>query len=87
MKSIVKAAVLAAVVAVPAISFAQAQQQPLTRAQVREELVQLRAVGYDPRDWMHYPDNIQAARARLDAQQAANTAYGPATNGTSQTGE
>jgi asparagine N-glycosylation enzyme membrane subunit Stt3 len=87
MKSIVKAAVLAAVIAVPAISFAQAQQQPLTRAQVREQLVQLRAAGYDPHDWIHYPDNIQAAEARVAQQQAANSAYGPSTNGTSQAGQ
>ncbi|HEY1611955.1 MAG TPA: DUF4148 domain-containing protein [Paraburkholderia sp.] len=87
MKSIVQAAVLAALVAVPAISFAQAQQQPLTRAQVREQIVQLRAVGYDPRDWADYPENIQAAQARLSAEQAANTAYGPATTGTTQSGQ
>jgi len=89
MKSIINAAVLAAVIAVPAISFAQAQpgqQQPLTRAQVREEFVQLRAAGYDPADWVNYPENIQAAEARVAAKQAAS-AYGPATNGTSQTGD
>lgn len=89
MKSIIKAAVLAAVVAIPAISFAQAQpgqQQALTRAQVREELVQLRAAGYDPTDWVNYPQNIQAAQARVSAQQAA-TAYGPATDGTTQAGQ
>jgi hypothetical protein len=86
MKSIVKAAVLAAIVAVPAISFAQAQQ-PLTRAQVREELVQLEAAGYNPSDWVNYPQNIQAAQARVSAQQQAATAYGPATTGTTQAGQ
>lgn len=85
MKSLIKAAVVAAVFAVPALSFAQ-QQQPLTRAQVRDELAQLRAVGYDPSDWMHYPDNIQAAEAKLAAQRAAH-AYGTSTNGTSQSGQ
>ncbi|WP_322107120.1 DUF4148 domain-containing protein [Paraburkholderia sp. J41] len=87
MKSLLKAAALAAIIAVPAVSFAQAQnQQPLTRAQVRGELAQLRAAGYDPSDWMHYPDNIQAAEARVQAEKA-NTAYGPSTSGTSQSGE
>lgn len=85
MKSLLKAAVIAAVLAVPAVSFAQ-QQQPVTRAQVRAELAQLRAAGYDPADWMHYPQNVQAAQAKLDAQRAAQ-AYGPATNGTSQSGQ
>jgi len=87
MKSIVKAAVLAAIIAVPAISFAQAQQQPLTRAEVRQQLVELRAAGYDPHDWMHYPENIQAAQARVDAQHAAASAYGAGTAGTTQSGQ
>lgn len=84
MKSIVRAAVVAAIVAVPAISFAQAQpeQQPLTRAQVRQQLVELRAAGYDPPDWANYPENIQAAQARVDAAKA----YGPDTAGTTQSG-
>jgi len=86
MKSLIKAAVVAAIVAVPALSFAQSQQQPVTRAQVRAELAQLRAAGYDPSDWMHYPENIQAAEARVAADRA-NTAYGPSTSGTSQSGQ
>ncbi|SDC17480.1 DUF4148 domain-containing protein [Paraburkholderia lycopersici] len=88
MKSLLKAAVVAAIVAVPAASFAQVQtqQQPVTRAEVRAELAQLRAAGYDPNDWMHYPENIQAAEAKVEAQKAA-TAYGPSTNGTSQSSQ
>ncbi|QGZ64016.1 DUF4148 domain-containing protein [Paraburkholderia acidisoli] len=87
MKSLIKAVAIAALVAVPAVSFAQAQtQQPVTRAQVRAELAQLRAAGYDPSDWMHYPDNIQAAEARVQAEKA-NSAYGPSTSGTSQSGQ
>lgn len=86
MNSLIKAAVVAAIVAVPALSFAQSQQQPVTRAQVRAELAQLRAAGYDPSDWMHYPENIQAAEARVAAEKT-NTAYGPSTSGTSQSGQ
>ncbi|RQH05442.1 DUF4148 domain-containing protein [Paraburkholderia dinghuensis] len=85
MKSFLKAVAVAAVLAVPAISFAQ-QQQPLTRAQVRDELVQFRAAGYDPADWMHYPENAQAAEAKIQAQKAGQ-AYGPSTTGTSQYGQ
>ncbi|WP_043202075.1 DUF4148 domain-containing protein [Paraburkholderia acidipaludis] len=87
MKSLLKAALVAAVIAVPVASFAQEQQQqPVTRAEVKSQLSQLRAAGYDPNDWMHYPENIQAAEAKVNAQNAA-TAYGPATNGTSQSGQ
>jgi len=87
MKSLLKAAVVAAIVAIPAVSFAQSQQQqPVTRAEVRSELAQLRAAGYDPSDWMHYPENIQAAEAKVAAEKA-NTAYGPSTTGTSQSGQ
>lgn len=85
MKSLLNAALVAAVLAVPAVSFAQSAQQPVTRAEVKAELAQLRAAGYDPNDWMHYPDNIQAAEAKIEAQKA--TAYGPSTSGTSQSGQ
>lgn len=33
----------------------------VTREQVRAELKELVDAGYNPRDWYHYPDNIQAA--------------------------
>lgn len=44
-------------------SFAQSfdNQQPKTRAQVRQELVELEQAGYNPNDWIDYPENIQAA--------------------------
>ncbi|HKT67295.1 MAG TPA: DUF4148 domain-containing protein, partial [Burkholderia sp.] len=45
MKSLIKAVALAALVAAPIVSFAQSNQQPLTRAQVRAELVQLEKAG------------------------------------------
>ncbi|WP_042339432.1 DUF4148 domain-containing protein [Paraburkholderia ferrariae] len=85
MKSLLKAALVAAVLAVPVASFAQSQQ-PVTRAEVKADLAQLRAAGYDPSDWMHYPDNIQAAEAKVAAEKAA-TGYGPSTSGTSQSGQ
>jgi hypothetical protein len=58
----------AALSAVPA---AAQQQAPITRAQVKAELAALVAAGYNPGDWMNYPDNIQAAEARVQAQRAA----------------
>jgi hypothetical protein len=70
-------------------SFAQSSQ-PLTRAQVRAELVQLEKAGYNPataNDY-DYPANIQAAEARVAAQNgtAQKTGYGPSVSGASQSG-
>ncbi|RQQ10823.1 DUF4148 domain-containing protein [Burkholderia stagnalis] len=49
---------------------------PLTRAQVLDELYRLEAAGYNPSagDEGSYPADIQAAQARVDAQQAAQAA-------------
>ncbi|RQT42013.1 DUF4148 domain-containing protein [Burkholderia cepacia] len=91
MKSLIKAVALAALVAAPVVSFAQSQQ-PLTRAQVRAELVQLEKAGYNPNDWINYPENIQAAQAKIAAAQntgaqADVTGYGSNPVGTSQSGQ
>lgn len=101
MNSLIKAVALAVVLAAPVVSFAQSNQ-PVTRAQVREQLIQLEKAGYNPataNDY-DYPANIQAAEARVAAQNAntqaataQNTAaqtntsgYGPNANGSSQAG-
>jgi uncharacterized membrane protein len=47
MKSLIQAAVVAAALAAPVAVFAQSNQ-PVTRAQVRAELVQLEKTGYHP---------------------------------------
>ncbi|CAG9250338.1 conserved exported hypothetical protein [Paraburkholderia unamae] len=86
MKSLIKAVALAAVLAVPAVSFAQSQGNngPVTRAQVRGELVQLEAAGYHPSvNDLYYPADLQQAQSRVNAQ---TSGYGPATNGSSQSG-
>lgn len=92
MKSFIQAVAIAAVLAVPVASFAQSNQ-PVTRAQVRAELAQLEQAGYNPshgRD-PYYPSDIQAAQARVTAQNAAAPAdsspYGPSASSTSQTGQ
>jgi hypothetical protein len=89
MKSLIKAVAVALVLAAPVASFAQSNQ-PLTRAQVRAELVQLEKAGYNPttaNDY-DYPANIQAAEARVAAQNGAaqNSGYGPSVSGASQSG-
>ena len=76
----------------PLASFAQTTT-PLTRAQVRAQLVQIEKAGYNParaRD-NNYPADIQAAEARVAAQESAGTlatsGMGNATGSTSQAGE
>jgi len=64
---------LTAVLIVPAVSFAQTSNGPVTRAEVRAELVQLERAGYQPASkQIHYPDEIQAAEQRVRAE---NNAY------------
>lgn len=101
MKALIKAVALAVVLAAPVVSFAQSNE-PVTRAQVREQLIQLEKAGYNPataNDY-DYPANIQAAEARVAEQNAnaqtataQNTAtqanasgYGPNASGSSQMG-
>ncbi|WP_028218873.1 DUF4148 domain-containing protein [Paraburkholderia oxyphila] len=84
MKSLIQAVVIAATLAAPVAVFAQSNQ-PLTRAQVREELIQIEKAGYNPASAnpYEYPANIQAAEARVAAQ---NSAVGGVTSGSSQEG-
>lgn len=84
MKSLIQAVVIAATLAAPVAVFAQSNQ-PLTRAQVREELIQIEKAGYNPASSnpYEYPANIQAAEARVAAQ---NSAVGGVTSGSSQEG-
>jgi hypothetical protein len=89
MKSIIKAAALVAAFAAPIVSFAQSNE-PVSRAQVRAELIQVEKAGYNPGDWIHYPENIQAAEARVAAQndtvRADHAGYGDGVTGSSQSG-
>ncbi|HEX7932265.1 MAG TPA: DUF4148 domain-containing protein [Paraburkholderia sp.] len=89
MKSLIEAAVIAALITAPLAAFAQSNQ-PVTRAQVRAELVQLEKAGYNPStaNSDDYPENIQAAEARIAAENrtAQSTGYGSATDGSSNAG-
>jgi len=89
MKNLIAAALAATVLVAPALSFAQESQAPVTRAQVRAELVQLEKAGYRPGlSSPYYPQDLQAAQARVAAQNgtAEATAYGASTNGSTQAG-
>ena len=89
MKSLPRAIAVVAFSMSPIASFAQSNQ-PLTRAQVREELVQLHNAGYSPLDDRNsWPSHIQAAEARIaadkEATSTANSGYDVAAEST-QTG-
>jgi hypothetical protein len=89
MKSLVKAIAVAAVLAAPVMSFAQSSQ-PVTRAQVRAELVQLEKAGYVPSNSSdtQYPANIQAAEAKVQAANGIeNSGVGGVADGSSQGGQ
>lgn len=68
MKTLFRTATLALALT-SAAAFAQAQpsDQPLTHAQVLNQLTQLRQNGYVPNK-IHYPADIQAAQARAGMQ-------------------
>ncbi|MBN3804487.1 DUF4148 domain-containing protein [Paraburkholderia sp. Ac-20336] len=91
MKSLIQAAVFAAVIAAPLAAFAQSEQ-PVTRAEVKAQLQQLEQVGYNPAESTDasYPADIQAAEARVATQNAMaqgdTTGYGTPATGTSQSG-
>jgi hypothetical protein len=98
-RTLIQAALVAAMVAAPALAFAQADASgnaPVTRAEVKSQLIQLEQAGYNPAtsDDASYPHDIQAAEARVAQQQgvaqapaADTTGYGPATNGSMQSGQ
>ncbi|CAB3745906.1 hypothetical protein B7G54_24700 [Burkholderia puraquae] len=80
MKSLIATFAAAAVLAVPVVSFAQ-QNAPVTRAQVKADLVAVQQAGYKlGSDRTNYPEGIQAAEARLNPQlnvaAADTTGYG-----------
>ncbi|MDN7491626.1 DUF4148 domain-containing protein [Burkholderia sp. AU45274] len=88
MKSIIVtiatvAATATALLAAPAVSYAQSSHSTLTRAQVRQELFDLESVGYEliAADGDNYPGDIVAAQERLAAKRlaerkSAEAAYG-----------
>jgi hypothetical protein len=69
-KLLLSVLVAASAVAVPAYSFAQSNQ-PLTRAEVRADLVRVEQAGYSPArgDDISYPADAQAAEAKVAAAQ------------------
>lgn len=84
MKSLVYAMVAASALSIPLASFAQSTANgPVTRSQVRQDLINVEQAGYNPAAKSpYYPDDIQAAERRVNEQQG----YGGVAAGTSQSG-
>jgi len=83
----IQAVVLAAALASPIASFAQANG-PTSRAEVRAELVQLEQAGYNPGRLADpdYPADIQAAEARIAARSRETSSFGGTLSGNSALG-
>jgi hypothetical protein len=87
MKSLIQAVVVAAAFAAPVAVFAQSSA-PVTRAQVKAELIQFEQAGgranfsNDP----HYPEDAQIAQARVNAQNGNNEGFGGVHAGSSASG-
>ena len=84
-----KVALFAAALAAPVAGYAQSSQ-PVSRAEVRAKLVEVEQAGFAPQDYMHYPENLQAAEAKIATQnaeaQGALSGYGGAADGTVRSG-
>ncbi|MEA3120134.1 MAG: hypothetical protein QOI13_3404 [Paraburkholderia sp.] len=73
MKTLLCLTVVLGTLASPALTFAQTPAPtPLTRAQVVADLVRIEKAGYNPAlgDDPNYPADIQAAEAKVAAQEA-----------------
>ncbi|MCP3722575.1 DUF4148 domain-containing protein [Paraburkholderia sp. CNPSo 3272] len=86
MKYLAQTVVIFTIAAAPALSIAQSNG-PVTAEQVRAELVQLEQAGYHVGDGDNasYPADIQAAEARVAAQNGGSS-YGGTVSGTSASG-
>jgi len=77
MKTLICAVFAAAVLAAPTLSFAQTTNAPVTRADVKADLVRVEQAGYRPAsNDLNYPSDIQAAEARIHNSSTADTSYG-----------
>ncbi|WP_322013875.1 DUF4148 domain-containing protein [Paraburkholderia sp. J12] len=86
MKALATLALAVCALSAPVLSFAQSNA-PVTRAEVRAKLIQLEKAGYNPNtDGSNYPEDIQAAEAKVAAEQANSAVGGSTMSGTSAAG-
>ncbi|KAB0634337.1 DUF4148 domain-containing protein [Burkholderia latens] len=75
MNNLIRAALLTCALSAPLVAFAQTTGHELTRADVRADLVRVEKAGYRPvGSDPYYPDDIQAAEAKVAAQQSQSAA-------------
>ena len=94
MKALIQTLIIACALAAPALANAQSTTQstngPVTRAEVRSDLVRIEQAGYNPgRKDPYYPADIQTAEAKVAAEPsspATAAVGGVAMSGTSQSG-
>jgi hypothetical protein len=86
MKSLIKAVAITLALCAPAAVFAQSNQ-PLTRAEVRAQLVQIEQAGYNPArgNDTNYPTDAQAAEAKVAAENG-DTGVGGVASDSSESG-
>jgi hypothetical protein len=84
IKSILKVLPVVGALVIPVTPFAQTTA-PLTRAEVRAQLVELESVGYRPasRD-LYYPEAIQAAEAGVARVNSAGDSSAAGVGGTAE---
>ncbi|WP_028208637.1 DUF4148 domain-containing protein [Paraburkholderia nodosa] len=82
MKALATLTLAICALSAPVLSFAQSEA-PVTRAEVRANLIQLERAGYNPNtNGDNYPEDVQAAEAKIAAQQANSAVGGSTMSGT-----
>nr|WP_207005143.1 DUF4148 domain-containing protein [Trinickia mobilis] len=86
MKMLASLTIALCALSAPALTFAQSSA-PVTRAEVLADLARLEKAGYNPNtNGDNYPEDIQAAEAKIAAQQADSAMGGSSMSGTSSAG-
>ncbi|MCR4469560.1 DUF4148 domain-containing protein [Burkholderia sp. SCN-KJ] len=78
MNNLIRAVLLSCALSAPIFAFAQTTDHAVTRADVRADLVRVEKAGYRPvGSDPYYPDDIQAAEAKIAAQPSQSVAARP----------
>ncbi|WP_175822642.1 DUF4148 domain-containing protein [Burkholderia sp. BCC0419] len=78
MNNLIRAVLLSCALSAPIVAFAQTTDHTVSRADVRADLVRVEQAGYRPVGTdPYYPEDIQAAEAKVAAQQAQSAAARP----------
>jgi hypothetical protein len=87
MKHTYYALLIASALSLPALSYADTATAPITRAQVRAELIAAEQAGQYPRAYANYPDPVSNYALKHAADRtAADSSYGSDSTGHSESG-